>query len=46
MEIFQKHFPEKECRIIFSPGKLFWQNAPERPAFPGKGNHHVTKTAS
>jgi ubiquinone/menaquinone biosynthesis C-methylase UbiE len=28
MEIFQRYFPEQEGRIIFSPGRLFWQNGP------------------
>jgi ubiquinone/menaquinone biosynthesis C-methylase UbiE len=46
MEIFQKHFPEKECRFVFSPGKLFWENAPQRPGFPGEANHDVRRTAS
>ena len=30
MEIYERYFPEKERRFIFSPGKLFWQNGPER----------------
>ena len=29
MEIFQRYFPEQDRRIIFSPGRLFWQNGPE-----------------
>jgi len=28
MEIVESYFPEKENRIIFSPGKLFWENHP------------------
>lgn len=46
MEIFQKHFPEKECRFIFSPGILFWENAPESPGFPAEANRDVPRNAS
>jgi hypothetical protein len=41
MEVFQRYFPEKERRFIFSPGRLFWQNAPEERDLPSEGSDNV-----
>ena len=46
MEIFQKYFPETECRSVFLPGKLFWQNASQSPGSPDEANRDVPRTAS
>jgi ubiquinone/menaquinone biosynthesis C-methylase UbiE len=34
MEIYRRYFPEEDRRFIFSPGKLFWQDAPECADIP------------
>jgi hypothetical protein len=45
MEIFQRYFPEKERRFIFSPGKLVWENAPERRDLRNDANGDVPSNA-
>jgi len=36
VEVFQRYFPEKERRFILSPGRLFWENAPEGRDLPSE----------
>jgi ubiquinone/menaquinone biosynthesis C-methylase UbiE len=45
MEAFQRYFPEKERRFIFSPGRLFWENAPESRDLPTKTSDNVLSKA-
>lgn len=45
MEIFQRYFPEKESRFNFSPGRLFWENAPERRDLRNDANGDVPSNA-
>jgi ubiquinone/menaquinone biosynthesis C-methylase UbiE len=45
MEVFQRYFPEKERRFIFSPGRLFWENAPERRGLPSEASGNVLSRA-
>jgi ubiquinone/menaquinone biosynthesis C-methylase UbiE len=45
MEVFERYFPEKERRFIFSPGRLFWENAPERRDLPSKARGNVLSKA-
>ena len=40
LEIYERYFPEKEHRFIFSPGKLFWEN------HPNAVTHARTRTAT
>jgi ubiquinone/menaquinone biosynthesis C-methylase UbiE len=45
MEIFQRYFPEKESRLIFSPGKLFWENAPQHLDLRNEANGDAPSNA-
>jgi ubiquinone/menaquinone biosynthesis C-methylase UbiE len=45
MEIFQRYFPEKESRLIFSPGRLVWENAPQHLDSRNETNGDVPSNA-
>jgi len=44
VDVFQRYFPEKERRFIFSPGRLFWENAPEGRDLPSEASGNVLST--